>query len=468
MSNQGRALLTALNAGDYAAVDQYADLGELDIKIVNSHIHELFERSIKMENFKLFRALLKIPKVLVSSAEYCALRHAAGLGLTEYVSELARIDSVNGNLQGKNGDTALLAAVKGNWQQKKALDLVRAILLIPKLRLNIRDAQGRTALHYAMSKKWYEVVSVLMDSGANPKIEDEDENSAVTLAGQQFLEIPGDLFTRILEFKGDSNEDKPDEAAPTLRSNFDDDDTSSSPRQDPFSQPSVNRQPPQRSPGIQVKSTPVPDDDDDDANAPLIKKVTTVVNDFATTDPPISAPTTAPAVKIPEDNDDLFRVLEGHPVDDTLEKDFLFSPSKNGSLRIHRKAVLENIADILNQLNTAGEALTPHDCARLDSATGLNLWQSAAVHGYFLTLLNAMARFRRWPETGDLTARTEDGRTLVDFLDEKGQLSAVLNDPVWTQKPRLLAALIATLPEKRIRSLSTLVAKTNLLILHGA
>ena len=89
MSNQGRALLTSLNAGDYSAVDQYADLSDLDIKIVNSHIHELFERAIKAENFKLFRALLKIPQVLVSSAEYCALRHCATLGLVEYVSELA-------------------------------------------------------------------------------------------------------------------------------------------------------------------------------------------------------------------------------------------------------------------------------------------------------------------------------------------------------------------------------------------
>jgi hypothetical protein len=461
MSNQGRALLTSLNAGDYSAVDQYADLSDLDIKIVNSHIHELFERAIKAENFKLFRALLKIPKVLVSSAEYCALRHCATLGLVEYVSELARMSTVNGNLQSKNGDTALLAAVKGNWGQKKALDLVRAIILIPKLRVNIRDAQGRTALHFAMGKEWYEVVNVLMDAGGNPKVEDEDEVSAVTLAGQQFLKIPGDLFNRVLNFQGEAQEDQPEEASPTLRSAYDDD----SPKRDPFQQAAV-QQPSMRTPGMQVK-TPNPQDDDDDPNPPIIKQVQTVVQDFAANEPPMQVQQNGPVVKAAEDTVDLFGVMEGQAIDDTLEKDFLFSPSKNQAWRIHRKAVLESIEDIAAQLNMTGEALTPADCARRDPATGLNLWQSAAVHGQILTLLKTMSRNKRWPEAAELMVRSEDGRNLTDFLEENAQLSAVLNDPVWAAKPKLLAALIASLPERRVRGLGTLVAKTNLLILNG-
>ncbi|MEY3444052.1 MAG: hypothetical protein RLZZ519_2333 [Bacteroidota bacterium] len=461
MSNQGRALLTSLNAGDYSAVDQYADLSDLDIKIVNSHIHELFERAIKAENFKLFRTLLKIPKVLVSSAEYCALQHAATLGLVEYVSELARMGTVNGNLQGKSGDTALIASVKGNWSQKKALDLVRAIILIPKLRLNIRDNQGRTALHLAMGKEWYEVVNVLMDAGGNPKVEDEDEVSAVTLAGQQFLKIPGDLFQRVLNFQGEAQEDQPEEASPTLRSAYDED----SSKPDPYSQ-QVSQQSSMRTPGMQVNS-PIPQDDDDDSNAPIIKQVQTFVQDFAATEPPMQVQHNGPVVKAAEDTADLFTVMEGQAVDDSLEKSFLFSPSKNQSWRIHRKAVLESIEDIASQLNMTGEALTPADCVRKDPATGLNLWQSAAVHGHFLTLLKTMSRNKRWPEAAELMTRTEDGRSLTDFLDENAQLSAVLNDAIWTAKPKLLAALIAGLPERRIRSLGPLVAKTNLLILNG-
>lgn len=463
MSNHGRALLTSLNAGDYSAVDQYADLSDLDIKIVNSHIHELFERAIKAENFKLFRALLKIPKVLVSGAEYCALRHCATLGLVEYVSELARMGTVNGNLQAKNGDTALLAAVKGNWSQKKGLDLVRAILLIPKLRVNIRDNQGRTALYHATSKGWFEVVTVLMDAGGNPKIEDEDETSPLSLTLAQLAKVPGDLFQRMIGFTGNAEEDLPEEASPTLRSAFDDDEAA---KPDPFSQPSMQH-PSMRTPGTQVKSTLPQDDDDDDAQAPVIKQVQTVVQDFATDTPPLQVQQNGPVVKAVEDKADIFSVMEGQAIDDTLEKSFLFSPSKNQTWRIHRKAVLESIEEICAQLNMTGESLTPSDCAKRDPATGLNLWQSAASHGTFLVLLKAMARNKRWPEAADLMARTEDGRSLTDFLDDNAQLSAVLNDGAWAAKPKLLAALIASLPEKRIRSLAPLVAKTNLLILNG-
>lgn len=122
-----------------------------------------------------------------------------------------------------------------------------------------------------------------------------------------------------------------------------------------------------------------------------------------------------PVAKAVEDTVDLFGVMEGQAIDDTLEKDFLFSPSKNQSWRIHRKAVLESIEDIASQLNMTGEALTPADCVRKDPATGLNLWQSAAVHGQFLTLLKTMSRNKRWPEAAELMTRTRDSRSLTDF-----------------------------------------------------
>jgi hypothetical protein len=197
MSNQGRALISALNAGDFAAVDQYADLSDLDIKIVNSHIHELFERAIKAENFKLFISLLKIPKVLVSGPEYCALRHAASLGLVEYVRELARMPTANANIVGRNGDTALLAALKGGWTQKKALDLVRAIMILQPVKVNIRDGEGRTALWHALKKAWFDVANVLMDGGGNPHVEDEEGTAPLTL-GITATGLPGDLLTRLL------------------------------------------------------------------------------------------------------------------------------------------------------------------------------------------------------------------------------------------------------------------------------
>jgi hypothetical protein len=459
MSNQGRALLSSLNAGDFAAVDQYSDLSDLDIKIVNSHVHELFERSIRMENFKLFRALLKIPKILVSGPEYCALRHAASVGLVEYVSELVRIPSVNPNLQGKNGETALLVALKGKWTQKKALDLVRAILLTGPVKTNIKDEVGRTALFHAMAKGWYEVADALLAAGAHPKTEDEEGQTPLFLAltGNG---VPGDLFQKMLSFTDDAPEEEAEEMP--LHSSAFDDDATSTPQPDPFALPRNPQHPHNRTPGTSV-SAPIPDDDD---APPIIKKVETVVQDFVVDEPPLSISPKNIAPDL-EDNDDFFAVMEGQAIDDTLEKSFLFSPSKNQRLRIHRKAVLENIVEIATQLSMTGEAIVPSDCAKKDPATGLNLWQTAAVQGQFLHLLKAMARFKRWPEAADLMGKTVDGRSLVDYLEENAQLSAVVNDTVWMERPKLLAALMASLPERRLRSLAPLVAKTNLLILNG-
>ncbi|HHG85754.1 MAG TPA: hypothetical protein ENJ82_13485, partial [Bacteroidetes bacterium] len=139
MSNQGRALISALNRGDHQAVDQYASLSDQDIKIVNHHVHELFERAIRTENFKLFLALIKVPRVKVSGNDYCALRHATRKGLPEYVSQMARLKSANPNLQDKQGNTALIYAVAGNWSEKKALDLVQAIMTTAQdLKANLR------------------------------------------------------------------------------------------------------------------------------------------------------------------------------------------------------------------------------------------------------------------------------------------------------------------------------------------
>ena len=456
MSNQGRALISALNSGDYQSVDQYSDLSDLDIKIVNSHVHELFERAIRTENFKLFRAILKIPHVLVSGPEYCALRHATTAGLVEYVSELSRVKSVNANLQDKNGNTALMAAVTGKWTQKKALDLVRAIVYTGKIKTNIKDDDGRTALHYAMTKGWFDVANVLVDAGAHPKVEDSDGQTPLfyALTGQN---VPADLFQKMLSYDGEAPEEEAEKADFTPL----DDDAQALPAQNPFGQ-SGFQSTRHSTPGVQVTQNFPPDDP-----TPPIQKTQVVVDDFVKDEPPLQIDPTAVARNTPEDTESFQIVMEGQQIDDTLEKSFLFSPSSDRRYRLHRKAVTEQIGAILGQLTMTGESMIAADCARLDPTTGLNLWQAAALNGHFLDLLKAMARSKQFPSVADLTSRTEDGRRLADFLEESAQLSQVLNDSVWASQPVLLAHLLASLPERRIRSLSSLVARTNLLILEG-
>ena len=457
MANQGRALISALNSGDYQSVDQYADLSDLDIKIVNTHVHELFERAIRTENFKLFRALLKIPKVLVSGSEYCALRHATASGLVEYVSELSRNDTVNANFQGTDGDTALLAAVKGKWTQKKSLDLVRAIVLTGSIKTNIKDGGGKTALHYAMAKSWFDVADVLVDAGGHPQVEDSDGQTPLFLA-LTGTNVPPDLFQKMLSFDGDAPEEEAE--TPAFGSAFDDDDAQAMSPQSAFGQAPTPATP-ANVPGVQVQQNQPQND------PPIVQKVQTTVDDFAKDAPPMQVDTPISTPKTPEDTESFQVVMEGQQIDDTLEKSFLFSPSSDQRYRLHRMAVTEQIAEIMGQLAMTGETMQKSDCARLDPTTGLNLWQAAAVNGHFLDLLKAMARNKNFPDVKDLMARTEDGRTLTNFLEESAQLSQVLNDPVWATQPKLLANLISTLPERRIRSLSALVSKTNLLILEG-
>ena len=458
MSNQGRALISALNSGDYQSVDQYADLSDLDIKIVNSHVHELFERAIRTENFKLFRALLKIPHVLVSGSEYCALRHAAAAGLVEYVSELSRIKSVNGNFQGKDGNTALMAAISGRWTQKKAVDLVRSILLTGKIKTNIKDAEGRTALLLAMARAWFEVADLLVDAGAHPQVEDAAGQTPLFLA-LTGSNVPPDLFQKMLGFTGDAPEEEAEIPA-AKDDNFDHSDAQVMPPQSNFGFSSNAASVP-KSPGSQVISN-FPDE------PPIVKQVQTVVEDFAKDEPPLQVDPNVKHAARPEDKENFQTVMEGQQIDDTLEKSYLFSPSSDRRYRMHREAVTAEINAIFSQLAMTGESMLKTDCARKDPATGLNLWQATAINGHFLDLLKAMARNKQYPDVNDLMARTEDGRRLVDFLEESAQLSAVLNDSVWNTQPKLLASLISSLPERRIRSLSALVSKTILLILENA
>jgi hypothetical protein len=199
----------------------------------------------------------------------------------------------------------------------------------------------------------------------------------------------------------------------------------------------------------------------------VIKQVQSFVQDFVKDEPPIQAEPPKAKVAIPEDDEDLNRVLEGQQIDDSLEKQFLLSASSNGRMRLHRKAVLQNFEAIAAQLKMTGESFGQADCLRVDASTGLNLWHAAAMQGHFLEVLKGILNSRSHLEAAELTSPTEDGRKLVEFLEESAQLSKVLNDSVWNSRPHLLAAILSTLPERRLQGLASLVSRTNLLILNS-
>lgn len=217
MSQNGRALISALNNGDYDALDRIS-LSEGDIRIVNQRVHELFERAIGGENLPLFEALLQIPQVKISGKEYCALRHAAQLGLAEYLQRLEGHRGVKPSLKDKSGFSALHLAMVGRWPEGRALPLVRILLGFSGLKVNGRNLEKKTALHYAMDKEWYEIAELLMDAGANPNIEDAEGKSATNIG--LMATLPDSLFGKMLSFTGSpddfDDEEEDEDAEPPL------------------------------------------------------------------------------------------------------------------------------------------------------------------------------------------------------------------------------------------------------------
>ncbi|MEM7040139.1 MAG: ankyrin repeat domain-containing protein, partial [Bacteroidota bacterium] len=430
------------------------------IKIVNHHVHELFERAIRMENFKLFLALLRIPHVNVSTPQYCALRHAVYQGLVEYVSEVVRVPSADPNLKDRQGHTALMYAIKGQWSQKKALDMVRAILLTGKVNPNLRNPDKETALHFALRREWYDVGEALADAGSHPRIEDNNGDSPLSIATKA-LNCPHDLFSKMILFTGEippEEEEAPEDDAP-------DPDTTTDDQNDDA--PAANTT---ASPGVSVSSAAPPPPKDD--AQPTIRKVDTTVVDTVSNSnghaQPEPEPVVAAAPEVHEDGN-FPSIMGDQAVDETMEKAYLFQPAQDGDprYRMHRKPVLEALDQLNEILDLTDNGINAEDARRVDPATGMTLWHAAAQHGLFREFLEKMADRGEWPDPGDLMARTESGKTVCILLDESSSLNATLNAALWQKHPRLLATLLSTLGEGRRRAFAGLITRANLMILHG-
>lgn len=107
---------------------------------------------------------------------------------------LACADLMNPNIQDSQGKSAFLLAVKmGNSAVVETfLMLASENRFNPPLDINLRDNQGRTALHYACAIGRPDLVQKLLKQGANPNIPDHSGKKPIEMAScseEEILEI---------------------------------------------------------------------------------------------------------------------------------------------------------------------------------------------------------------------------------------------------------------------------------------
>ena len=84
------------------------------------------------------------------------------------------------NVPDSNGQTPLhRATINSN------VPVVKRLCQEETLQVNIGDNQGRTALHYATNTKNFEIVNILLSIGADPNIQDVDNQTPIhVIAGE--------------------------------------------------------------------------------------------------------------------------------------------------------------------------------------------------------------------------------------------------------------------------------------------
>lgn len=95
---------------------------------------------------------------------------------------LTKIESINSQ-EIKTNDLCEDGLSLLHWAADRGnLDIVKYFIQKLKADINIKDVDGQTPLHYAASCGHTEVVKYLLDKGANPKLLDNEQQSAFDIA----------------------------------------------------------------------------------------------------------------------------------------------------------------------------------------------------------------------------------------------------------------------------------------------
>lgn len=454
----------------------------MDIKMVNHYGHELFAKAIDNQDKALLDALMRIPGIIVSSGGYCALRHAVKKGLPEFVGLLSGAAGIRPNLPEASGDTALILAITGKWSEKKGLEMVKELLELPGIKVNFRGDNKQTALHHAITKRWYRVAKMLMDAGANPKIYDAAGNSPLSSA-MMATDLPAELFTGMLSYQPPAPVEEIIEAmeaeleAEQNQSDSDDDFGDDSATGNDSQQDDA-----QQTPGVQIQQNPTPQmqtppvkqagprnmpPKQQDHNIPVTEGPDFVPEDLGLT------PT--PQVQVSRavyDEETFLRELGAADMvalEKEISKSMLMSaPGGANRILLHRPEVISGIREVVRILQLKGEAISTNDAGEKDPMSGDNLWHAAAKNDCMEEVLEELTTFGTWPRQEDLITPDLNGKSVVQLLEETGRLTAVLNSPGWKDHPELLVAVLASLPKGRRQALRGLVSRAHVMMLDQA
>ena len=126
------------------------------------------------------RVLLSHPSINVNatnSSGVSALHYAASKGHNDILTILVSRDDINMNIQDIHArNTPLLRAIACRQ------DLCIRRLIQAGVRLNLRDAEGNTALHYTVMAGNSELSVLLVQNGANVDLKNEEEQTPMDLA----------------------------------------------------------------------------------------------------------------------------------------------------------------------------------------------------------------------------------------------------------------------------------------------
>jgi len=140
-------------------------------------------------DFMKARSLLATPNIQVNlknESDCTALTYAASRGNNDILTLLLQRDDTNLNVQDKYAKNTPLMRAIVNKQILSARKLLQA-----DARVDMRDVEGNTALHYACAEGIEEIVGLLLDAGADLETKNKAEQTPFNVSDSRmrgFLE----------------------------------------------------------------------------------------------------------------------------------------------------------------------------------------------------------------------------------------------------------------------------------------